>query len=124
MPSGEFRGGNPLERKVGNLDTCRFYVHLPRTQIDLNSSMSPIRGGCQGKNLVLPLREERDGGLHPARSPFGEVVRPVLQTDRSQSTVSLDGFLFLRLDHFPPRLSVIPSEPAAKRRLFYPAAVE
>src|SRR5260370_27706323 len=55
--------------------------------------MSPIRGGCQGKNLLLPLREERDGGLHPARSPFGEVVRPVLQTDRSQSTVSLDGFM-------------------------------
>ena len=56
--------------------------------------MGPIRGGCQGKILLLPLREERDGGLHPARSPFGEVVvRPVLQTDRSQSTVSLDGFM-------------------------------
>ena len=53
----------------------------------------PYKRGCQGKILLLPLREETDGGLHPARSPFGEVLRPVLQTDGSQSTVSLDGFM-------------------------------
>jgi len=40
MPLDTFICGNPLERIVRAMDTCRFYVNLPGTLIDLNSAIS------------------------------------------------------------------------------------
>jgi hypothetical protein len=51
-------------------DGSRSYGHLPKTQSDVSSSMSPIRGDVKKKILPLPLREGTDGGLHPAESQF------------------------------------------------------
>src|SRR6202007_388298 len=52
-------------------------------------------------------------------------VQPdILHIATQHAEYLLGGKVILQLDHFLPRLSVLPSEPTAKMRLSYPAAVE
>ena len=68
--------------------TClgsRFFVHLPRTLIDLNSSMSPIRGDVKKKISPVPLRERRmEACIQPSLSS-GEAVGSPRIPDRPSS---------------------------------------
>ena len=49
MPSGAFRRSNPVERIVAKSDNSRFFGHLPKTEIDLSSSMSALSRSQQSR---------------------------------------------------------------------------